>query len=98
MEITSEWVQLGVNDGTSMRAWVARPREKGANPGLLLFQEAFGVNTHIRDVAGRFAREGFVVIAPELFHRTAAPGWEGSYDDFPSTVPHMKALNDSSMA
>jgi carboxymethylenebutenolidase len=98
MEITSESVQLGVNDGTSMRAWVARPKEKGANPGLLLFQEAFGVNAHIRDVAGRFAREGFVTIAPELFHRTAPAGWEGSYDDFPGVMPHMKALNDSSMA
>lgn len=98
VEISSEYVQLGVNDGTSMRAWVARPKEKGANPGLLVFQEAFGVNPHIRDVAMRFAREGFVAIAPELFHRTAAAGWEGRYDDFPSVMPHMKALNDSSMA
>ena len=38
-----------------------------ANYGLLLFQEAFGVNAHIRDVAGRFAAAGFVAIAPELF-------------------------------
>lgn len=98
MEISSEYVQLGVNDGTAMRAWVARPKEKGANPGLLVFQEAFGVNAHIRDVAVRFAREGFVALAPELFHRTAAAGWEGQYDDFPSVMPHMKALNDSAMA
>jgi carboxymethylenebutenolidase len=98
IEIGSEYVQMGVNDGSSMRAWVARPKEKGANPGLLVFQEAFGVNAHIRDIAMRFAREGFVALAPELFHRTAAPGWEGRYDDFPSTAPHMRALNDSSMA
>lgn len=98
IEITSEYVQMGVNDGSSMRAWVARPKEKGANPGLLVFQEAFGVNAHIRDIAVRFAREGFVALAPELFHRTAPPSWEGRYDDFPSTAPHMKALNDSSMA
>lgn len=97
-EISSEHVELAVNDGTKMRAWVARPKEKGANPGLLVFQEAFGVNAHIRDIAVRFAREGFVALAPELFHRTAPPGWEGRYDDFPSVMPHMKALNDSSMA
>ena len=97
MEISSEYVQLSVNDGTTMRAWVARPKEKGANPGLLVFQEAFGVNAHIRDIAGRFAREGFVVIAPELFHRTGA-GFEARYDEFPSTMPHMKALTDASMA
>ena len=96
MEITSAYVQLSVNDGTAMRAWVARPKEEGAYPGLLVFQEAFGVNAHIRDIAGRFAREGFVAVAPELFHRTGA-GFDGRYDDFPSAVPHMKALNDASM-
>jgi len=98
IEITTEHVQLSVNDGSTMRAFVARPRERGAHPGLLVLQEAFGVNGHIRDVATRFAREGFVAIAPELFHRSAPAGWEGSYDDFPSVMPHMKALNDSAMA
>jgi carboxymethylenebutenolidase len=96
METRSAYVQLSVNDGTTMRAWVARPKEEGAYPGLLVFQEAFGVNAHIRDIAGRFAREGFVAVAPELFHRTGA-GFDGRYDDFPSAVPHMKALNDASM-
>ena len=96
MEIDNAYVQLSVNDGTTMRAWVARPKEEGAYPGLLVFQEAFGVNAHIRDIAGRFAREGFVAVAPELFHRTGA-GFDGRYDDFPSAVPHMKALNDASM-
>jgi carboxymethylenebutenolidase len=96
MEISSAYVQLSVSDGTTMRAWVARPKEEGAYPALLVFQEAFGVNAHIRDIAGRFAREGFVAVAPELFHRTAA-GFDGRYDDFPSAVPHMKALNDASM-
>jgi len=96
MEISSAYVELSVNDGTTMRAWVARPKEEGAYPALLVFQEAFGVNAHIRDIAGRFAREGFVAVAPELFHRTAA-GFDGRYDDFPSAVPHMKALNDASM-
>jgi carboxymethylenebutenolidase len=98
MEISGAYVQLSVNDGSTMQAWVARPKEEGAYPGLLVFQEAFGVNAHIRDVAGRFAREGFVAVAPELFHRTAAPGTEVRYDDFPSAMPHMKALNDASMA
>ncbi len=86
------WVTLDVSDGSHMRAFVARPRGAGRHPGLLLLQEAFGVNAHLRDVAGRFAREGFVVIAPELYHRTAAPGFEGDYGDFPAIQPHMQAL------
>jgi carboxymethylenebutenolidase len=97
MEIRSEYVQLSVNDGTTMRAWVARPKEEGVHPGLLVFQEAYGVNAHIRDIAVRFAREGFVAVAPELFHRSG-PGFEGRYDDFPSTAQHTKALNDAAMA
>jgi carboxymethylenebutenolidase len=96
MEIRSEYVELKVSDGTTMQAWTARPVHGGPLPGLLVFQEAFGVNAHIRDVAQRFAREGFIAIAPELFHRTG-PGFEGSYDAFPATVPHINALRDDQM-
>lgn len=75
-----------------MPAYVARPEREGPHPGLLLFQEAFGVNHHIRNVSDRFAEQGYVVIAPELFHRTAPPGFEASYTDFPSVTPHLKAV------
>src|SRR6202000_3288291 len=44
----------------------------------------------------RFAREGFIAIAPELFHRTG-PGFEGSYDAFATTTPHVSALKDEQM-
>ncbi|MGA9385870.1 MAG: dienelactone hydrolase family protein, partial [Candidatus Sulfotelmatobacter sp.] len=77
--ILKDKVELTVSDGTRMAAYVARPEQGGPHPGLLLFQEAFGVNHHIRSVSDRFAAEGYVVIAPELFHRTAPPGFEGSY-------------------
>jgi len=96
MEIRSEYVELKVSDGTAMQAWTARPTATCSLPGLLVFQEAFGVNAHIRDVTQRFAREGFVAIAPELFHRTA-PGFEGDYNAFPTVVPHINALNDDQM-
>ncbi len=88
----SEYVTLSVSDGTSMRAYVSRP-DASPKAGLIVFQEAFGVNPHIRDVADRFAREGFLAIAPELFHRTA-PGFEAAYTELPSCMPHMQALRD----
>ncbi len=85
-EIATQRVTLQVADGTSMNAYTARPAEEGKFPGMLVFQEAFGVNAHIRDITERIAREGYVAIAPELFHRTG-PGFEGSYTDFPPSCP-----------
>ena len=89
--IHTEHVTLKVADGTSMNAYVATPAEGAKAPGLLVFQEAFGVNAHIRDIADRFAKQGYVAIAPELFHRTG-PGFEGVYSNFPAVAPHMQAL------
>lgn len=82
-----------------MEAYVARPSEGGPHPGLMVFQEAFGVNHHIRDVTERFAKEGYIAVAPELFHRTAAPGFEGDYKNFSSVTPHYQAItNDGAEA
>ena len=92
----TEKKRLSVGDGTSMAAYVARPDGGRSHPGILVFQEAFGVNPHIRSVAERFAGEGYVAIAPELFHRTA-PGFEGNYADFEAVRPHIAALTVDSL-
>src|SRR3984957_9868325 len=94
--IDTEKVSLKIADGTQMNAYVARPSDSLKHPGLLVLQEAFGVNAHIRDIAERFAREGYVSIAPELYHRTA-PGFEGKYDDIQSAMPHMKAMTETGL-
>src|SRR5580704_6350407 len=91
MKIHTENVTLAVSDGTSMQAYVARPVGTTVHAGLLVGQEAFGVNAHIRDITERFAREGYMAIAPELFHRTGQ-GFEGRYDDFQAVMPHVSAL------
>jgi carboxymethylenebutenolidase len=75
-----------------MRAYVATPDGK-PRAGLIVFQEAFGVNPHIKDLTQRFAKEGYLAISPELFHRTA-PGLEAGYTNFPEVVPHMQAVTD----
>ena len=93
-EISTETVTLSVSDGTSMPAYVARPTSSGPHPGLLVMQEAFGVNAHIRDITERFARAGYTAIAPALFHRTD-PNFEGEYTDFAPAMPHMGALTDA---
>ena len=98
MDVRMDYVTLPVSDGTPMRAYVARPTGSAPARGLLVFQEAFGVNGHIRDVTERFAREGYTAIAPELFHRSGQ-GLDIPYSDVQSamaeigklTVPGMEA-------
>src|SRR5579862_5652980 len=60
---------------------------KGA---IIVVQEAFGVNGHIQDLCRRFGREGFVAIAPALFHRNGSPII--AYDDIDSVMPQLGAL------
>jgi len=74
-----------------MEAYIAMPEGEGTFPGIILLQEAFGVNNHIRDVAARIAREGYVVVAPELFHRTAQR-FESAYDNMATAMPHYHAI------
>ena len=90
-------VILSVADGTEMRAYSAFPSSTGPVAGIILLQEAFGVNHHIRSVADRLAAAGYAVIAPELFHRTAAPGQEFAYSDFGSAMPHYSAINNEDL-
>ena len=92
MDIKTGYVTLSVDDGTSMRAFVSWPSQT-PRAGLLVFQEIFGINSHIRDVTERFGREGFLAIAPELFHRTA-PGFESGYTDMGPGFEQMKQVTD----
>ena len=86
------YVTLSVSDGSVMQAFIARPPGRARRPGLLLCQEAFGINGHIKDVARRCARAGWTTIAPELFHRTAPAGFAGSYSDFEGVRAHVQGL------
>ncbi len=96
MSDRKNFIDLKVADGTAMNAYVARPLGAAKHPGIMVFQEAFGVNPYIRDVADRFAKEGFTAVAPELFHRTAV-GFEGSYTDFTGTQPHVSKLTNENL-
>lgn len=68
MDVSSSTVQLNTSDG-KMGAYVAQPKGEGNYPGIVVIQEAFGVNDHIKKVAERIAAEGNVAIAPDIFHR-----------------------------
>lgn len=59
-------------------AYLAAPTAAGTYPGIVVLQEIFGVNAHIREVTERIAKLGYVAIAPALFQRFA-PGFETGY-------------------
>jgi carboxymethylenebutenolidase len=61
-----------------------------AKGAVVVVQEAFGVNDHIKDVTQRFAAEGYHAVAPHLFHRSGDPVI--SYDDFQAAMEHLGQL------
>jgi carboxymethylenebutenolidase len=63
-----EFNQLMARDGHEFAAWLA-PAVGERRGAIVVLQEIFGVNAHIREVADGFAREGYVCIAPALFDR-----------------------------
>ncbi len=69
-------INLTAADGHTLSAWRTGPED--AKHGLVVAQEIFGVNHHIRNVADRFAAQGYLVVAPALFDRVR-PGIELGY-------------------
>lgn len=72
-----ETIRLRASDGFELSAYCARPSGKPIG-ALVVVQEIFGVNGHIRNVADGFARDGFLAVAPALYDRIK-PGIETGY-------------------
>lgn len=64
------WIELTADDGVTITAWRADPPGKPRG-GLVVVQEIFGVNSHIRGVCEGYAADGYLVVAPALFDRVS---------------------------
>lgn len=86
--------ELTSADGFKFPVYVAEPKGK-AKGGLVVLQEIFGVNSHIRSVADGYAAEGYFVVAPHTFHRAKA-GVELGYkeDDMKAGFALKTAVED----
>lgn len=73
------WIHVIAEDGHRLPAWEAAPT-KPARGAVVVIQEIFGVNSHIRSIADGFAADGYHVIAPALFERVQ-PGFETGYGE-----------------
>jgi carboxymethylenebutenolidase len=86
-------ISIAATNGGSFSGYLARP-EAGSGPGLILLQEIFGVNPHIREIADLYAEEGYLVLAPDLFWRMK-PGIELGYseDDFKTALGYYQGFD-----
>ena len=64
----TKWIVIPTDDGP-MEAYLATPDGGGPYPAGLEGHAAFGVNSYVRSVVDRLADEGYVALAPEMFHR-----------------------------
>ena len=97
--MNGHWVDIKAHDGGSFGAYVSTPPKaatapNGQGPGIVLIQEIWGVNQHIRDVADSYAMDGFTVFAPDIFWRQQ-PRVDLGYNevDNPKAFAFMGALD-----
>lgn len=75
--IETQTIEVKSND-IKLPVYIAMPAGEGPFGVVIVLQEIFGINSHIREVTERIAREGYVALAPALYHRQA-PGFETGY-------------------
>ena len=90
MIITTEYVDIAV-DGSPMRMLVAAPRAAGRYPGILLYSDIFQLTGSTTRAVMRLAGYGFVVAAPEIYHRIEPVGAAIPFDD----AGRDRGLNDA---
>lgn len=91
--LKTEWLDITASDGKTIKMYIAIPdgKVKGA---IVVLQEIFGVNAHIRSVCERYAAEGYVAAAPAIFDRQS-PGYERGYtpEDVQAGIAMMQSFD-----
>jgi carboxymethylenebutenolidase len=91
MQIEQSEVMILTSDG-QMPAFLYTPIEPELKSGVLLLMEAFGLTSHIRDVATRIANERYVVLTPDLYYREL-PDNKFGYDEVEKAMAMMYRLD-----
>jgi carboxymethylenebutenolidase len=87
MTVVTDWEIVDTSYGP-MRMYTARPEGGTAGPGVLIVSDRFGLTNHIQDVSRRFAEEGIVALAPDLYHRL---GTRAVAHDDPDSADALRA-------
>jgi carboxymethylenebutenolidase len=92
--VTDEELTYNGFGGEAIKAFLARPSTPGSRPGLIVIQEAGGLNDHIRDVTRRFANQGYVALGVDLYTREGGPPPAG---DLPAMMARLFAMSDATV-
>lgn len=95
--MSSRWIDIKAQDGGRFKAYLSLPHhveDAVKGPGIVLIQEIFGVNSHIRAVADQYASDGYTVLAPDLFWRMQ-PMVDLGYGekDFAKGIEYMQKMD-----
>jgi carboxymethylenebutenolidase len=92
--LISSDVQFPSTDGTSVGGYLTRPKGDGPLPAIVVIHENQGQTDHIRDVARRLAKAGYVALAPDLLSRQ---GGTKSFADGPAAIAGIGKLNEENI-
>ncbi len=85
----SDQVSATIDLGPGLEGYLARPAGDARAPGMVVFMEAFGLTDYMKRVCDRLARQGYVAIAPDIYH-----GATYAYTDRDNFLAHLKTLDD----
>lgn len=93
MEVQTQTIEVPATGG-AMPCFLARAADGARSPAVLVIQEAFGLNVHIKEVARRVAAEGYVALAPDLYWR-GGKGRSVRYDQLAEAIGLMQSVKDA---
>ena len=89
----ASWVDIDV-DGGSMEGYLTQPEGDGSHPAVVVIQEIWGVNSHIQAVTDRLPSQGYVGLAPAMFHRQGTM-IAGLHEELQTAVGRMQQCTDA---
>lgn len=91
-------IAIRVEDGTTMSAYLDRPKSLTSSTAVIVIHELFGVSPDIRELVDELASEGILAVAPEFYHRDAPAGlwFERDDDGRASAFEQLNMLNRDS--
>ena len=91
----NSWVDIPVN-GQSMEGYLTRPNDEERHPAVIVIQEIWGVNSYIQYATDRLPAQGYVGLAPAMFHRSANMPI-GLHEEMEAAIGHAMACNDENI-